>query len=142
MKTSIENVEQKKLSDQVAGRLAHLILKYQVLFTKMLSGKTNHWSLKQQWIFLCLICIVLGGASILAMVQSFKERPADIITISASTSVILKPLVTEAPAIITREEFDAAKLYKAEHPDLHTEIPDLYDRLSFIEETYYIQNEK
>ena len=62
MKTSIENVEQKKLSDQVAGRLAHLILKYQELFTKMLSGKTNHWSLKQQWIFLCLICIVLGGA--------------------------------------------------------------------------------
>lgn len=140
MKTSIENVEQKKLSDQVAGRLAHLILKYQELFTKMLSGKTNHWSLKQQWIFLCVICIVLGGASILAMVQSFKERPTEIIPIS--TSVNLKPLVNDAPAIITREEFEAAKIYKAEHPDLLHEIPDLYQRLSFIEETYYSQNKK
>lgn len=140
MKTSIENVEQKKLSDQVAGRLAHLILKYQELFTKMLSGKTNHWSLKQQWIFLCLICIVLGGASILAMVQSFKERPTEIIPIS--TSVNLKPLANDAPAIITREEFEAAKIYKAEHPDLLHEIPDLYQRLSLIEETYYSQNKK
>ena len=140
MKTSIENVEQKKLSDQVAGRLAHLILKYQELFTKMLSGKTNHWSLKQQWIFLCVICIVLGGSSILAILQSFKERPTEIIPIS--TSVNLKPLVNDAPAIITREEFEAAKIYKAEHPDLLHEIPDLYQRLSLIEETYYSQNKK
>ena len=106
----------------------------------MLSGKTNHWSLKQQWIFLYVICIVLGGSSILAMVQSFKERPTEIIPIS--TSVNLKPLVNEAPAIITREEFEAANIYKAEHPDLHTVLPDLYDRLSLIEETYYSQNKK
>ena len=142
MKTSIENIEQKKLSDQVAGRLAHWILKYQELFTKMLSVRTNNWSLKQQWIFLCLICIVLGGASILAMVQSFSINHSDTVAISATSSVSLKPLVNEAPAIITREEFEAAKQYKMEHPDLHTDIPDLFERLSFIEETYYSQNKK
>ena len=142
MKTSIENVEQKKLSDQVAGKLANWILKYQELFTKMLSVRTNHWSLKQQWIFLCLICIVLGGASILAMVQSFRINPTNTAAISATSSVSLKPLANEAPAIITREEFEAAKQYKMEHPDLHTDIPDLFERLSFIEETYYSQNKK
>ena len=142
MKTSIGNIEQKKLTDQVAGKLANWILKYQELFTKMLSVRTNHWSLKQQWIFLCLICIFLGGASILAMVQSFRVNPTDTVAISATSSVSLKPLTNEAPAIITREEFEAAKQYMAEHPDLHTELPDLFKRLSFIEETYYSQNKK
>ena len=138
----VSNVEQKKLSDHIAGKLANWILKYQELFTKMLSVRTNHWSLKQQWIFLCLICIVLGGASILAMVQSFRINPTNTAAISATSSVSLKPLANEAPAIITREEFEAAKQYKMEHPDLHTDIPDLFERLSFIEETYYSQNKK
>ena len=138
----VSNVEQKKLSDQVAGRLANWILKYQELFTKMLSMRSNHWSLKQQWIFLCLICIVLGGASILAMVQSFKGSPADTVAISSTSSVRLKPLPNEAPAIITREEFETAKQYMTEHPDLLHELPDLYERLSSIEEAYYSQNKK
>ena len=138
----VSNVEEKKLSDQVAGRLAHWILKYQELFTKMLSVRTNHWSLKQQWIFLCLICIVLGGASILAMVQSFKATPGNTTAISATSSVSIKPLANEAPAIITREEFEAAKQYMAEHPDLLHELPDLYERLSAIEQAYYSQNKK
>ena len=138
----VSNVEQKKLSDQVAGKLANWILKYQELFTKMLSVRTNHWSLKQQWIFLCLICIVLGGASILAMVQSFRINPTNTVAISATSSVSLKPLPNEAPAIITREEFEAAKLCKAQHPDLMHELPDLYERLNSIEETYYLQNKK
>ena len=142
MSTSLKNIEQKKLSDQVAGRLANWILKYQELFTKMLSVRTNHWSLKQQWIFLCLICIVLGGASILAMVQSFKGSPAHTVAISATSSVTLKPLQVEAPAIITREEFEAAKQYKIEHSDLLHEVPDLYERLSSIQQTYYLQNKK
>ena len=142
MKTSIENLEQKKLSDQVAGRLAHWILKYQELFTKMLSVRTNHWSLKQQWIFLCLICIVLGGASILAMVQSFRINPTDTLAISATSSVSLKPLANEAPALITRKEFEAAKQYKMEHPDLLHELPDLFERLSSIEQAYSLQNKK
>ena len=138
----VSNVEQKKLSDQVAGKLANWILKYQELFTKMLSVRTNHWSLKQQWIFLCLVCIVLGGASILAMVQSFRINPTDTAVISATSSVSLKPLANEAPAIITREEFEVAKRYKAEHPDLLHELPDLYERLSSIEQAYYSQNKK
>ena len=138
----VSKVEQKKLSDQVAGRLANWILKYQELFTKMLSMRSNHWSLKQQWIFLCLICIVLGGASILAMVQSFKGSPADTVAISSTSSVRLKPLPNEAPAIITREEFEAAKQYKIEHPDLLHELPDLYECLSSIEQAYYSQNKK
>ena len=142
MKISIENIEQKKLSDQVAGRLAHWILKYQELFTKMLSARTNHWSLKQQWIFLCLICIVLGGASILAMVQSFSVNPTNTVAISATSSLSVKPLTNEAPAIITREEFETAKQYMTEHPDLLHELPDLYERLSSIEEAYYSQNKK
>ena len=138
----VSNVEQKKLSDQVAGKLANGILKYQELLTKMLSLRTNHWSLRQQWIFLCLICIFLGGASILAMVQSFNIKSADTVTTSTTTSVSLKPLANEAPAIITREEFEAAKLCKAQHPDLMHELPDLYERLNSIEETYYLQNKK
>ena len=138
----VSNVEEKKLSDQVAGKLANWILKYQELFTKMLSVRTNHWSLKQQWIFLCLICIVLGGASILSMVQSFRINPNDTIAISTISSVSLKPLPNEISAIITREEFEAAKQYMAEHPDLLHELPDLYERLSSIEQTYHSQNKK
>ena len=138
----VSNVEEKKLSDQVAGKLANWILKYQELFTKMLSVRTIHWSLKQQWIFLCLVCIVLGGASIVAMVQSFRINPTDTVTISATSSVSLKPLANEAPALITREEFEAAKQYKMEHPDLLHELPDLYESLSSIEQTYYSQNKK
>ena len=142
MKVSIENAEQKNLSDHIAGSLANWILKYQELFTKMLSVRTIHWSLKQQWIFLCLVCIVFGGASIVAMVQSFRINPTDTVTISATSSVSLKPLANEAPALITREEFEAAKQYNMEHPDLLHELPDLYERLSSIEETYYSQNKK
>ena len=138
----VSNVEEKKLSDQVAGKLANWILRYQELFTKMLSVRTNYWSLKQQWIFLCLVCIVLGGASILAMVQSFRINPTDTAAISATSSVSLKPLANEAPALITREEFEAATQYKMEHPDLLHEVPDLYERLSSIEETYHSQNKK
>ena len=108
----------------------------------MLSVRTNHWSLKQQWIFLCLICIVLGGASILAMVESFRIKPTDTMAISATSSVSLKPLPNEISAIITREEFEAAKQYMAEHPDLLHELPDLYERLSSIEQTYHSQNRK
>ena len=138
----VSNVEEKKLSDHVAGKLANWILKYQELFTKILSVRTNYWSLKQQWIFLCLICIVLGGASILSMVQSFKGSPADTAAISATSSVSLKPLPNEVPAIITQEEFEAAKQYKMEHPDLRHEVPDLYKCLSSIEQAYYSQNKK
>ena len=81
-------------------------------------------------------------ASILAMVQFFRVNPTDTAAISATSSVSLKPLANEAPAIITREEFEAAKQYKAEHPDLLHELPDLYERLSSIEQTYYTQNKK
>ena len=140
MKTADNNkVEQNNLSDHVAGRLAQWILKCQVLFTKILSVRTNHWSLKHQWIFLCLICIIFGGGSILAMVGSFKVITNNTSVIPATNSISLKSLPNETSAKITLEEFEAAKQFKAGHPDLEDEIPDLYERLSLIEETYYSQ---
>ena len=143
MKTADNNkVKQNNLSDHVAGRLAHWILKCQDLFTKILSMSTNHWSLKQQWIFLCLICITFGGGSILAMVGSFKVITNNTVVIPATNSISLKSLPNEAPAKITLEELEAAKQFKAAHPDLQDEIPDLYERLNLIIETYYSQKIK
>ena len=143
MKTADNNkVDHKKLSDHVAGRLAHWILKYQALFTRILSVRTNQWSLKQQWIFLCLICIIFGGGSILAMVGSFKVITNNTVVIPATNSIIVKSLPNETSAKITLEELEAAKQFKAAHPDLQDEIPDLYERLNLIIETYYSQKIK
>lgn len=126
----------------MAFRIAGWILKYQDLLTKWISGRTGKWSPNQQWIFLCVVCFILGGASILAMVQSFRLASTENTVITGAASSSVQTLPPEAIAIISKEEFEAAKLYKAEHPGLLLELPDLYQRLSLIEAAYYSQIKK
>src|SRR5665811_911915 len=76
MKLFKRNTIQTKsvLSDKAAGWIANGILKAQKKFANVLGKISASWKTKQQLIFLYLVCIVLGGLSVVAIIKPFNKN--------------------------------------------------------------------
>ena len=127
------------IPDRAANGIANGILKSQHWFANTLESLTNKWKQKQQWIFLYAVCLVFGGLSIAAMVNSFKTRINPNRLMPKSITVPKNIYKEDKAFVITETEFQKVKEYKHTHPNLIKERPGLFDSLILIEQTYYSQ---
>lgn len=133
------NKSQVSISDKAGIKIAGFILKGQQWFATGLHSLTKNWKQKQQWIFLFSVCLVFGGLSVIAVINSFDtlDKTGEIIPRSIS---IPKTLYKADKAfLITKKEFQQVQEYKSSHPNLMKERPGLYDTLNLIEQVYYSQ---
>jgi hypothetical protein len=142
MKLFKKNINQTNIPDKAAAGIANGILKSQRWFASNLEGVTKKWKQKQQWFFLLGICILFGGLSITAIVNSFRQ-PANSTVIMPKAISIPKTIQNNTnPYLITEQEFQQVQTYKQQHPDLIKERPGLFDSLTLIEQSYYSQKNK
>jgi hypothetical protein len=130
---------QVNIQDKAATGIANSILKSQRWFATNLEGLTAKWKQKQQWIFLYMVCLLFGGLSIGAIVNSFKT-PANSKALMPKSITVPKNIYKEDKAfLITENEFQKVQEYKHTHPDLLKKRPGLFDSLTLIEQSYYSQ---
>jgi hypothetical protein len=142
MKLFMKNINQTNIPDKAATGIANGILKSQRWFANNLEGLTKKWKQKQQWVFLFGVCILFGGLSIAAIVNSFKQ-PANSKAIIPKAISIPKTIQNNTNLyLITEKEFRQVQTYKQQHPDLIKERPGLFDSLTLIEQSYYSQKNK
>ena len=142
MKLFKGNKSQANIPDKAATGIANGILKTQNWFAINLQRVTKNWKQKQQWFFLMGVCLIFGGLSITAIVNSFKQ--------SANLKVVVPKVISIPksipdninPYLITEEEFGQVQKYKQQHPNLLKERPGLFDSLTLIEQSYYSQKNK
>lgn len=142
MKLFKKNINQTNIPDKAATSIANGILKLQRWFANNLEGVTKKWKHKQQWFFLLGVCVLFGGLSIAAIVNSFRQ--------SANSNTIMPNAISIPKAIqnntnlclITEKEFQQVQSYKQQHPDLIKKRPGLFDSLTLIEQSYYSQKNK
>jgi hypothetical protein len=142
MKLLKKNISQTNIPDKAATGIANGILKSQRWFANSLEGVTKKWKQKQQWFFLSGVCILFGGLSIAAIVNSFRQ-PANSKAIMPKAISIPKTIQKNTNSYrITEKEFEQVQIYKQQHPDLIKERPGLFDSLALIEQSYYSQKNK
>lgn len=134
-----KNIKNSALTDKAANGIASGILKSQNGFARYMYSLTKNWRQKQQWIFLYLVCLVFGGLSIVAIVNSFKTKEPDKAIIPKSISVPRNIHQQNNEFVITENEFQKVQDYKRKYPNLQKERPGLFDSLSLIEQVYYSQ---
>jgi hypothetical protein len=139
MKLFKRKEDQVNIPDKAAIGIANGILKSQRWFANTLESLTNKWKRKQQWIFLYAVCLVFGGLSIAAMVNSFKTGANPKGLMPKSISVPKNIYKENKPFLITENEFQKVQEYKRTHPNLLKERPGLFDSLILIEQSYYSQ---
>lgn len=142
MKLFSKNIKNSVLTDKAANGIANGILKSQNGFAKYMFSLTKDWKQKQQWIFLYLVCLVFGGLSIVAIVNSFKIKEQDKAIIPKSISVPKNIHQQNNGFVITENEFQQVQEYKRKYPKLQKDRPGLFDSLSLIEQAYYSQKKK
>ncbi len=142
MKLFKKNINETNIPDKAAKGIANGILKSQSWFANNLESQTKKWKQKQQWFFLSGVCILFGGLSITAIVNSFRP-PAN--SKAIMPKAISTPKTIQANTIlylITEDEFQQVQTYKQQHPDLIKNRPRLFDSLTLIEQSYYLQKNK
>lgn len=127
------------ISDKAATDIAKGILKSQCCFAIRLQNLTRNWKQRQQWIFLYFICLLFGGMSIIAIMKPFKTLETSKTIIPKSITVPQNIYKGGREFLITEIEFRKVKEYKSTHPNLLKERPGLYDSLTLIEQSYYLQ---
>ena len=139
MKLYKRNKSQENIKDKAATGIANGILETQRWFASKLKNLTNKWKQKQQWIFLYAVCLLFGGLSIAAIVNSFKVPENTKALMPKSISVPKNIYEEDKASIITENEFQKVQKCKRTHPNLLKERPGLFDSLTLIEQTYYSQ---
>lgn len=139
MKLFAKYIKSSSLNDKAANGIANGILKSQNRFAKYMFTVTKNWKQKQQWIFLYMICLLFGGLSIAAIVNSFTIQKQDVTIIPKSISIPRNIHKQNNELIITEIEFQKVQEYKRRYPNLQNERPALFDSLSLIEQVYYSQ---
>lgn len=139
------------LKNSAAGKIAKGILTVQKRFADGMSAVTKKWKAKQQLIFLYLVCLVLGGLSIIAVIKPFNDKKN---TLEKPSSIHFPKLVQpkEYKIIITDNEITKIhalkqrldSLSKTKEGKLKTEQlfkrrPGLFDSLEMVEQMYYSQ---
>ena len=124
---------------KAAERIAGSILKVQERFAKVLGKLSSSWKIKQQWIFLCCVCVVFGGFSVLAVVGSFSKK---------GHAPLSRPGAIKAPAPlpdetnlvkITDSEFKQIERFKDTLDKFSKDRPGLMDSIEQVEKLYYSQ---
>lgn len=139
MKLFNKKIKGSALADKAANSIAQGILKSQNGFARHLYSLTKNWKQKQQWVFLYLVCLVFGGLSVVAIVNSFKIKEQDKAIMPQSISAPSKIHKQSNEFVITKNEFQQVQEYKRKYPNLQKERPRLFDSLSLIEQVYYSQ---
>jgi hypothetical protein len=142
MKLFKKNINQTNIPDKAATGIANGILKSQRWFANNLEGLTKRWKQKQQWLFLSAVCILFGGLSIAAVVNSFRQSANSKAIMPKAISIPKTIQNNTNPYLITEKEFQQVQIYKQQHPDLIKERPGLFDSLTLIEQSYYSQKNK
>ena len=142
MKLLKKNISQTNIPDKAATGIANGILKSQRWFANNLEGLTKRWKQKQQWYFLLGVCILFGGLSITAIVDSFSQSTNLKAIIPKAISIPKTVQNNTNLYLITEEEFQHVQTYKQQHPNLIKERPGLFDSLTLIEQSYYSQKNK
>ena len=139
MKLFKKHTQPEVVKDKVANRMAHCILNVQSGFANYLCSITKRWNQKNQWAFLILVSLILGGLSILAIVIPYQltKDQAYILPIQITPPKTLPKYQDEYT--ITENEFQKIQEYKSIHPNLQTENPPLFDSLKLVEQIYYSQ---
>ena len=137
-----KNITQTNLPDKAATGIANGILKSQRWFANNLKGLTIKWKQKQQWLFLFGVCILFGGLSIAAIVNSFWQQNNSKVIIPKAISIPKTIQNNTNPYLITEKEFQQVQAYKQQHSNLIKERPGLFDSLTLIEQSYYSQKNK
>ena len=142
MKLFQKNISQTNLPDKAATGIANGILKLQRWFANNLEGLTIKWKHKQQWLFLSGVCILFGGLSIAAIVNSFWEQNNSKVIIPKAISIPKAIQNITNPYLISEKEIQQVQAYKQQHPNLIKERPRLFDSLTLIEQSYFSQKNK
>jgi len=142
MKLFKKNISQTNLPDKAATGIANGILKLQRWFANNLEGLTIKWKHKQQWLFLSGVCILFGGLSIAAIVNSFWEQNNSKVIIPKAISIPKAIQNITNPYLISEKEIQQVQAYKQQHPNLIKERPRLFDSLTLIEQSYFSQKNK
>jgi len=142
MKFFKKNINQTNIPDKAATGIANGILKSQRWFADNLDDVTKKWKQKQQWCFLFGVCLLFGGLSITAVINSFKQSANSTVIIPKAISTPKNMPGNTNPYMITEKEFEQVQIYKQQHPNLITERPGLFDSLTLIEQSYYSQKNK
>lgn len=139
MKSIKSGIANADLANKAATRIANSIIKSQNVFAKYMHALSKNWRQKQQWIFLYMVCLVFGGLSIVATVNSFKAK-------TEGGTIMPKPIAVPKNApqqntqfVITENEFQQVQEYKRKYPNLQKERPRLFDSLRLVEQMYYSQ---
>ena len=139
MKMFDKNINQEIIKDIAAKGIANGILRSQNIFSKYMGVITQKWKPKEQWIFLCVVCLFFGGLSITAIIIPFKTKGGIKLTIPKSITGVSNIHQQVRLFTITENEFRLVKEYKNKYPNLEKERPGLFDSLSLIEQVYYSQ---
>lgn len=139
MKFFDKNINQEIIKDKTAKGIANCILRSQNIFSKYMGVFTQKWKPKQQWIFLCVVCLFFGGLSITAIVIPFKTKGRIKLTIPQSITGVTNIHQQKRLFTITENEFRLVREYKNNYPNLEKERPELFDSLNLIEQVYYSQ---
>ena len=142
MKLFKKNIDQTNIPDKAATGIANGILKSQRWFANNLEGLTKKWKQKQQWYFLSAVCILFGGLSIAAIINSFRQSANSKAIMPKAISIPKTIQSNTNPYLITEKEFLQVQTYKQQHPDLMKERTGLFDTLTLIEQSYYSQKNK
>lgn len=149
--TKIKIKKDLDFTNHAAKILAKGILSVQKRFADAMSATTKKWKTKQQWIFLYLICLILGGLSAVAVIKPFEEKTSTFLKpISIHIPKLLKP--EEKKIIITDNEIMKVHAFKQRLDSLSkskegkikvdkffNERPWLFDRLEKVQQLYYSQ---
>lgn len=133
------------LADKAAGHIANFILGIQQQFANRLEKISVSWKVKQQWIFLYLVCLVFGGLSVIAIVHPFNKR---------GVNMLSKPAAIKKPFLIPEDKQQFSRITDAEirqvnsfkqsldstaKKKLMASRPGLMDSLEMVEQLYYTQ---
>jgi hypothetical protein len=133
-----------------AQKIAGAILSVQKRFADGMMKLSVKWKVKQQWIFLYLVCLVFGSLSVVAIIQPFRNKS----NISKPSSIHLPKLLPqpEEKILITDNEILKVHAFKQKLDSLgktkegkikvdrfFTGRPGLFDSLEMVEQLYYSQ---
>lgn len=124
---------------KAANRIAKGILKIQSGFSDYLFSITKSWDQRNQWVFLILVSLTLGGMSILAIIVPYQLTKNQTYFLPDEMTFSKRIPAHPEKYTITEKEFQSIQEYKSLHPNLQTENPPLFDSLNLVEQIYYSQ---
>lgn len=139
------------VKNTAAQKIAETILLVQKKFADAMYSITKKWKAKQQLIFLYMLCLVLGGLSVIAIIKPFNdkknflEKPASIrlpklIRPNEDQGVITDKEITKIHLFKQRmDSLNKTKSGKLKTEQLFKRRPGLFDSLEMVEQLYYSQ---